>query len=195
MEWAQRGHAEFHCHAPACPLCCCALYRRSPCGDPHDFAAAGPDCSGEATHPGAHFMLWRRGRQTREGELEKNRRPVGRKRRTNERLIVTNCAGCTSLLQKMAPTCHIVDLLFWKAQQTLACKARFSRAPFTYINRMRLKRRLQKRSFGNLTRERPVRISRAKKVGFAVSSIVASSIGLCALLGVCLAGFAVLLLN
>ncbi|MDP3479885.1 MAG: (Fe-S)-binding protein [Desulfoprunum sp.] len=110
------------------------------------------------------------------------------------RLIVTYCAGCTNLLQRMASTCHIVDLLF-APQRTLAGKAGSSRAPFTYLNRLLFKRRLQKRSAGNLTRERPGRKARAKKAGLAVLLLAASSFGLCVPAGTYLAGWAVRLLN
>ncbi len=103
----------------------------------------------------------------------------------NGRLIITYCAGCTGFLQRMASTSHLVDLLF-EPQLALAGKAHFSRTPFTYINRIRLKRRLKRKSAGTLTRERPVRKVQDRKPGLAVSSLRTSIIWLCALVGILL---------
>jgi len=66
-----------------------------------------------------------------------------------DRRMVTYCAGCAGYLSRVAPTAHLVDLLFSAEgavgpDRVLAGKARVSRAPFTYLNRLGLKRRLRR---------------------------------------------------
>lgn len=56
--------------------------------------------------------------------------------------IVSYCAGCTHFLGRKAPTDHLLDLLM--APESGQGKAKVSKAPFTYWNRYRLKKRLQK---------------------------------------------------
>jgi len=62
---------------------------------------------------------------------------------THPHKIVTYCAGCVSLLSKKADTFHILDLMF-NPIQTMKGKARVSKAPFTYLNRLTFKRKLKK---------------------------------------------------
>ena len=57
--------------------------------------------------------------------------------------IVTYCAGCTDFLSKVSAVTHIADLIF-APKASLEGKIKISRAPFTYINRIELKRRFQK---------------------------------------------------
>ena len=66
--------------------------------------------------------------------------------------MVTYCVGCTQFLGRVSPTIHIVDLLY--QAKTLAKGGKpGARAPMTYLNRLLLKRRLQK--------EMVVKVSRA----------------------------------
>ncbi len=58
-------------------------------------------------------------------------------------MIVSYCAGCTHFLGRKTRICHLLDLLL-DPQAALAGKAQESKAPFTYWNRYRLKRTLQK---------------------------------------------------
>lgn len=68
--------------------------------------------------------------------------------------IVTYCAGCAGMLNGLTPTIHILDLIF-APEQTLAGKVPVAKAPFTYLNRLRLKKNLQRKSAaGATTRER-----------------------------------------
>ena len=67
--------------------------------------------------------------------------------------ILTYCAGCAGNLGRLTPTYHLLDLLF-APERTLAGKARVSRAPFTYLNRLRLKKQLQRNAGSARTRER-----------------------------------------
>ncbi len=76
-----------------------------------------------------------------------------RKKEADGRRIITYCAGCANLLGSLTPTSHVLDLLF-EPEATMAGGVTVSKAPFTYWNRLKLKKRLQKSSNGALTRER-----------------------------------------
>ncbi len=57
--------------------------------------------------------------------------------------MASYCAGCTHFLGNSAETFHILDLLLFP-EATLANRVKVSKAPFTYWNRYRLKKRMQK---------------------------------------------------
>jgi Fe-S oxidoreductase len=57
------------------------------------------------------------------------------------RRVITYCAGCTAYLGRLTATSHLVDLLF-EPEQTLQGREKVSSSPFTYLNRLLLKRRL-----------------------------------------------------
>jgi len=78
---------------------------------------------------------------------------AARKEEANGRRMITYCAGCTNHLNRIAPTSHVLDLLF-EPTATLAGKERVSKAPMTYINRLRLKSRFRKAVDAKVTRER-----------------------------------------
>jgi hypothetical protein len=61
-----------------------------------------------------------------------------------ERNMITYCAGCTHFLGRLAPAGHIADLYF-EPERTLAGKVPISRSPFTWLQRLLLKRSLQGR--------------------------------------------------
>jgi hypothetical protein len=69
------------------------------------------------------------------------------------RRMITYCAGCTNHLDGISPTSHIVDLL-WEPLATMAGKVRITKAPFTYLNRLKLKRELKHTISAPVTRER-----------------------------------------
>jgi Fe-S oxidoreductase len=71
----------------------------------------------------------------------------------NGNRILTYCAGCAGMLGRIVPTDHLIDILF-DPERTLAGKARVSKAPFTYLNRLRLKKHLQHQAGQAQTRER-----------------------------------------
>jgi len=66
-----------------------------------------------------------------------------RKKEADGRRIVTYCAGCTNALNAFTATDHILDILFAPEKET-ARRNKIVRAPFTYWNRIRLKRKLKK---------------------------------------------------
>jgi uncharacterized membrane protein YdjX (TVP38/TMEM64 family)/Fe-S oxidoreductase len=76
-----------------------------------------------------------------------------RKREAAGRRIITYCAGCVQALGGETPTSHLVDLLL-EPDQTLAGKKMGAGAPFTYLNRLSLKRAFKRREGFAVTRER-----------------------------------------
>ncbi|RQW89209.1 MAG: (Fe-S)-binding protein [Geobacter sp.] len=77
-------------------------------------------------------------------------------RRKNEaqgRRIITYCAGCVEALAPHTPTSHLLDLLF-APEQTLAGKVKGTAAPFTFLNRLRLKKRFKTMEGSAMLRER-----------------------------------------
>ena len=83
----------------------------------------------------------------------------------NDCNLITYCAGCAGFLNKKIPTDHIIDALFYP-ESVAAGTRKVSKAPFTYLNRMRLKKKLRKEYPAAVTRERdfmPV----SEKTGFA----------------------------
>jgi len=69
------------------------------------------------------------------------------------RKLLTYCAGCMNHLNGLTPTSHIVDFVF-DPEATLAGKEKVSKAPMTYLNRLKLKSRFKKAISASATRER-----------------------------------------
>ncbi|MCK9293579.1 MAG: VTT domain-containing protein [Desulfobulbaceae bacterium] len=67
--------------------------------------------------------------------------------------ILTYCAGCANFLGSLNPTSHILDLLFEPAA-TLAGTVKISKAPWTYLNRLRLKSHFKRHITAAASRER-----------------------------------------
>lgn len=67
--------------------------------------------------------------------------------------ILTYCAGCANFLNRLTPTSHILDLLF-APEKTMTGKVRVAKAPFTYLNRLLLKRWFRKKIPALISRER-----------------------------------------
>lgn len=76
-----------------------------------------------------------------------------RKKEADNKKIITYCAGCANFLNSITPTHHIVDLIF-EPEATMAGKVKVSKSPFTYINRLRLKKHFKNTINATLTRER-----------------------------------------
>ena len=74
-------------------------------------------------------------------DLAKNWRMI-RKREADGRRIITYCAGCANCLSSLTPTSHILDLLF-EPEGTIAGTVKVSKAPFTYLNRILLKKKAE----------------------------------------------------
>jgi uncharacterized membrane protein YdjX (TVP38/TMEM64 family)/ferredoxin len=69
------------------------------------------------------------------------------------RKMVTYCAACAAVLGKRGSCCHVIDVLF-DGENALAGKAKVSKAPFTYLNRLLLKREFKKKPGPAVLRER-----------------------------------------
>lgn len=76
-----------------------------------------------------------------------------RKEEADGRRVVTYCAGCVQALEQHTPTNHLVDLLF-APRKTMAGKKKGSRAPMTYLNRLRLKLSFKRKKGKAVLRER-----------------------------------------
>jgi len=83
-----------------------------------------------------------------------------RQREASGRPMVAYCAGCTGFLNRVSPTIHIADLLY-RPEAALNGKLKVARAPFTYWNRLMLKRRLRQ--------ELNPKTSRVRQLGMAES--------------------------
>lgn len=77
-----------------------------------------------------------------------------RKTEAQGMIMVTYCAGCAGMLDRYTPTVHLLDVLFDSPKET-GGKNTVSRGLFTYWNRLRLKRHIQKDIPGMVTRDRP----------------------------------------
>lgn len=77
-----------------------------------------------------------------------------RKEEAKGRTILTYCSGCANYLSPVTPTYHLLDLIF-EPEATMSGKARISRSPFTYLNRLKLKRYFRNRVECVTSRERP----------------------------------------
>ena len=75
------------------------------------------------------------------------------KSETRGKQILTYCAGCVTHLNRLTPTHHVLDFLY-EPEATLSGKIKGSKAPITYWNRIRLKKRFQKMVPALVTRER-----------------------------------------
>ncbi len=73
--------------------------------------------------------------------------------------VVAYCAGCVHFLDSRMDTGHILDLLF-APEATLQKKVKVARAPFTYLNRLLLKRRFKKLLSTVAQRERTFIVSK-----------------------------------
>ncbi|MCP4689855.1 MAG: (Fe-S)-binding protein, partial [Desulfobacterales bacterium] len=76
-----------------------------------------------------------------------------RKAEADGRRSITYCAGCEGLLRRVTPASHVLDLVF-DPEAALAGAVKPSRTPFTYLNRLALKRRLRKTVNAAKERER-----------------------------------------
>lgn len=76
-----------------------------------------------------------------------------RKEETSGVRILTYCAGCANFLGSVTPTSHILDLLL-EPEAALAGQSKISKAPWTYLNRLRIKRQFKNRINAAVSRER-----------------------------------------
>lgn len=65
-----------------------------------------------------------------------------RREQAQGRRVLCYCAGCTNYLGSQVLTTHVLDLIM-EPEAAMAGKTKVSRTPWTYINRMLLKKRLK----------------------------------------------------
>jgi len=80
-----------------------------------------------------------------------------RKEVTGQRLL-TYCAGCANALNKKIPTDHLLDAVF-NPSAVITRTCRVSKAPWTYLNRLKVKRYLKKNHPAAVKREREFFVS------------------------------------
>ena len=82
-----------------------------------------------------------------------------------DRRIVTYCCGCASRLNSKAAAVHALDVLC-EPEPALTGKSKVSGAPFTYLNRLRMKNYFKKNIGITVSRERTYTVSEGKKKGW-----------------------------
>ena len=76
-----------------------------------------------------------------------------RQKENNGLRVITYCAGCADKLSVEMPSSHLLDLLFYPGA-VIAGNEKVSKPPFTYWNRLRLKKKLKKEPDIIIFRER-----------------------------------------
>ncbi|MFH1153851.1 MAG: VTT domain-containing protein [Pseudomonadota bacterium] len=84
--------------------------------------------------------------------------------------IASYCAGCVNFLSKKTQSFHILDLVF-DPENTINGRAKVSRAPLTYVNRLRLKRAI-KREPAAVKRERNFNPEKENRRGMLIKLAV-----------------------
>jgi Fe-S oxidoreductase len=82
-----------------------------------------------------------------------------------DRRIVTYCCGCAGSLSGKVPAVHALDVLC-EPEVALAGKSKVSGAPFTYLNRLCIKKYFKKKIDTAASRERTYTASEEKKKGW-----------------------------
>ena len=77
-----------------------------------------------------------------------------RQREASGRTMLAYCAGCTGYLSRSGPAIHLADLLY-RPEAVLNGGPKVARPPFTYLNRLLLKRRFKKELNAKTSRVRP----------------------------------------
>lgn len=104
-----------------------------------------------------------------------------RKNEAGDKRIVTYCAGCAGCLGSLTPTSHLLDL-FFEPTRTLAGNVAVSKAPLTYVNRLRIKRYFKRRVPAVVTRERTFRPDEATRKGGLLTRILLITVIIAAIL-------------
>lgn len=82
--------------------------------------------------------------------------------------LLTYCSGCASRLGKGGETRHILDLYFNREGEV----PKVAKSPMTYVNRLRLKRRVKQISEPAVTRERHISMGQPGKGGLVVKGLI-----------------------
>ncbi|MBV5306016.1 MAG: VTT domain-containing protein [Desulfobulbaceae bacterium] len=106
-----------------------------------------------------------------------------RKDEADGRTTLTYCSGCANYLNPVTPTFHLLDLVF-EPEATMTGKAKISRAPFTYLNRLKLKRYFRKHLNPAISRERPAHLDTRPSKGSLLKRIAVILLLVGAIVGV-----------
>lgn len=94
-----------------------------------------------------------------------------RKKETNGNRLVSYCAGCANFLNALTPTSHIIDLIF-EPEAAMSGKTKVAKAPFTYLNRVKLKNYFKTMAHGRVTRERTLATGDERKKGGTITRMI-----------------------
>ena len=94
-----------------------------------------------------------------------------RKKESDGKRLVAYCAGCANFLNSLTPTSHIIDL-FFEPEEAMSGKAKVAKAPFTYLNRLKLKKHFREMGNGAVTRERTLTIGEEGKKGGMIKRLI-----------------------
>lgn len=94
-----------------------------------------------------------------------------RKKEVNGTRLVAYCAGCANFLNSLAPTSHIIDIVF-EPEAAMSGAIKPAKAPFTYLNRLKLKKYFKNTIHGAITRERTLTIGEESKKGGMIKRII-----------------------
>ena len=89
-------------------------------------------------------------------------------KRGNGDALLTYCSGCASRLGEKGETRHILDLYFNEGDKA----PKVSKSPMSYVNRLRLKRKVKQMSEAAVTRERHIPMARPGKGGLFVKFLI-----------------------
>ena len=96
-------------------------------------------------------------------EISNKRRKL-REHEAGRNRVITYCAGCENLLNKITPSSHIPELLF-KPGATMNGKTKAARPPRTYLNRLMVKRQLKRKLKNSVSREREFKVEENSSSG------------------------------
>ncbi len=110
-----------------------------------------------------------------------------RKGDTNGDRIITYCAGCANFLSSLVPISHILDIMF-EPQATMNGNVKVSKAPKTYLNRLKLKKQMKHMVNNGITRERTFTFDEENKKGNMLKRILFLSVIIAVILAIRLTG-------
>jgi uncharacterized membrane protein YdjX (TVP38/TMEM64 family)/Fe-S oxidoreductase len=94
-----------------------------------------------------------------------------RKKESDGKRLVAYCAGCANFLNSLTPTTHIIDLLF-EPEAAMSGKVKVAKTPFTYLNRLKLKKYFREMPHGGVTRERSLPVAEKRNKGSMLKRII-----------------------
>lgn len=103
--------------------------------------------------------------------------------------IVSYCAGCTNSFSGTTTTGHVLDLIF-EPQTALTAKHKVTKAPLTYLQRLKFKKNLQRHFPAATTRERTFIPRTARQPKSIIGKLANVAIFIAAMVAACQTGIA-----